>query len=58
MTKTFTYNQIIELFNRYGLPLSEKQLYLIQSLSRQEMDKSEVKEETKRNRKVAKGFKW
>jgi len=39
--KTFTYNQIIQLFNNHGLPLSPKQLHLITERNRWDMAKIE-----------------
>jgi hypothetical protein len=39
--KTFTYNQIIQLFNSHNIPLNEKQLKFITSKARFEFEKIE-----------------
>ena len=51
--KTFTYNQIISFFIQNNLPLNEKQVRLIASKVKQEMEQMEIYREKQKAKKDA-----
>lgn len=54
--KTFTYNQIIQFFNKNGLPLSDKQLHLVTEHNRWDNAKIEETRKRQQAKKAAKRF--
>lgn len=55
--KTFTYNQIIQLFQTNRLPLSERQIHMIGNKVKEEMAKLEEYHNKKKAKKEAKVLK-
>jgi hypothetical protein len=55
--KTFTYNQIIQLFQTNRLPLSERQIHMIGNKVKEEMAKLEEYHSKKKAKKEAKVLK-
>jgi len=55
--KTFTYNEIIKFFLTNGLPLSDKQVYLIGTKVKDELAALEIYHESQKKKRDAKMLK-